>query len=141
MLNQVRFKQQMELLALHHMREFPRELLDEYWKEFKNKEQTIWDKAFDQLFKTEEWFPKIATLQYYYEMNLPGKPDLEYPSREDLEKRAREEKHKKYLFLIDGLREGEIKMDDPRILACLKEQGERPTFGGFNPERRIFEKI
>ena len=64
-----------------------------------------------------------------------------FPSMEDLEKQAKEGKHKRYLRLINGLLDGKIRMDDPRVLRCLKEQVKHFRYKRYDPERRIFEKI
>lgn len=140
MLNEQRFREQMNFLSTLFMRELPVELLNEYWREFHQREQQIWDKTIEQATREETRFPMISVLRQYYEMNMPGRPDPEFPTDEDLEKAAKTGKHKYYLGLIRGLYEGRIQIDDPRVLRCLKKQGSNPAFKRFDPKRRIFEK-
>jgi hypothetical protein len=141
MLDKRRFQEQMQLLSTHFMREISVELLDEYWKQFSEKDQKIWDKTVDDVMREAQRFPVIATFRYYYEVNTPPKQSMEFPGMEDLDKQAKTAKAKYYLELIHGLLEEKIKVDDPRVQKCLDEQGGNKVFKCFDPQRRIFKKF
>lgn len=147
MLNKRRFTEQIDWLSKYFMVEISWEIHgEELWRRFEDRDQEVWDKAVEQM--PENWKPTFAekfpcenTFIQFYEMNLPDKEPVDFPSMDDLERQAKEGKHKHYLRLIKGLLAGKIRIDDPRVLRCLKEQGKHPTYKRFDPKRRIFEKI
>ncbi len=140
-LNKERFKQQLNVMSHLYMRKLPVVQRQELWRLFRNKKQEVWDRTVDHIIRSLKMFPTPAEFSYYYEMNIPPREMEKWPDRKDLAKAAKSEKAKYYLGLINGLLDGEIDIEDPRIQACLKEQGPDPVFSEYDPTRRCFRKI
>lgn len=152
MLNYERFQEQMNVMGTLFMREISREILNVYWKEFKAKEQTTWDKSMDEIMREEERFPTIHTIGKYYDMGIFLKDRQEWPMMEDLGKQAKSHRARSCFQLIRDLNKPKDKnpatIEDPRFQKVLEWHKEdvKPgkcdlLFTGYDSKRKIFTKV
>lgn len=142
MISKQQFKSQMSRIGALIMRQTPNDMLREMYEIFKTYDLDPFVKAMSDIIREEDlkWFPSPAIIKDYYRAYTP-KEVIEPMVDADLEKAPKTSKHKEYLKLIFGLRDGTIDIEDPRVQKCLDKQGATRVFSHYDKQKRCFVKI